>query len=49
MIRVHIYLKGIVSGDLHICFWYHSIDLKLLHLMERVRLLFKFHFPVENF
>jgi hypothetical protein len=25
--------KGIVSQDLHI-FWYHSIDLKLLHLIE---------------
>jgi hypothetical protein len=27
-------LKGVVSQDLHICFWYHSIDLKFLHLME---------------
>jgi hypothetical protein len=27
-------IKGIVLRDFHICFWYHSIDLKFLHLME---------------
>jgi hypothetical protein len=27
-------LKGIISRDLHICFWYHSIDRKFLHLKE---------------
>jgi hypothetical protein len=28
------YLKEIVSRDLHICFWYHLIDLKFLRLLE---------------
>jgi hypothetical protein len=27
-------IKGIVSRDLHLCFWYHSIDLRFLHLIE---------------
>jgi hypothetical protein len=40
--------KGIVSRDFEV-FLCHLIDLKLLHLTERVRFLFKFHFHVEFF
>jgi hypothetical protein len=42
------WLKGIVSRDLHICFWYHSIDLKFLHLMEPFVYFLNFVF-VSNF
>jgi hypothetical protein len=42
-------VKGIVSRDLHTCFWYQSADLTLLPLMERGHLLLKFRVRVEFF
>jgi hypothetical protein len=39
-------IKGIVSRDLHICFWYRSIDLKLLPLTERVHFVFLSNFLI---
>jgi hypothetical protein len=41
-------LEGIASRDLHICFWYQSIDLKFLH-HGAVCLLLKLRFHVEFF
>jgi hypothetical protein len=47
--RVNIFfLKGIVSRDLHICFWYQSICLKFLHRMELFVCFLNFVF-VSNF
>jgi hypothetical protein len=41
-------IKGIVSRDLHICFWYQSKDLKFLQHMEPLVCFSNFVF-VKNF
>jgi hypothetical protein len=45
----NIQLKGIVSRDFVVCFWCHSIDLKLLPLTERILLLLKFRVRAHFF
>jgi hypothetical protein len=42
-------IKGIVSRDFKVCFWCHSIDLRLFILMECVRWLLKFRFCLKLF
>jgi hypothetical protein len=41
-------IKGIVSRDLVVCFWCHSIDLKFLHIRSG-SFAFKISFRVEFF